>query len=1379
VVSLEGLPFPIAAPFAGLARSRGGSGREVFERMVAAYEGVLRTLGVVALSSYLEHGPSDPARDALLERCFGERLSTGRWIEILRELLGLWRSDPSKCAIPELVAFWYPARGKRPTTDAEDLERFAGKRNDWAHLRQNDREREAVVAEFLPVFDRILDRLAFLERYDLLVPFRVAPEAGDRVRVSEAVSCRGTRPHDVRTDIVVAGPIETGEDLVLDGGRLPVRLYPLAFPEVGGEGDDVFLYEGNTRRAGVVRRLDFLSMATNEQRSVDARSASPALRVFAQRMSRWLGSKTERPSADEDAVFHAMTDIVRTASAGFVGREDLLRSFEAAAGSGGGKTLLVVGPPGAGKTALLAAAALRLRAEAVHLAGPDGGRDDPRLAARSIVAQILSARAVRRAIPEDQGAALKLLSETLSETRPEESMVIVADAIDELRRLPDGSPDLSLLPKPAPPGVLFIASCRDDEVAAIAERIPGVERVSLGPLSEVDAIAMARAIAPRRSDEEVALLCRASEGNPLFLETLLRSEHSVPAKVEDALDRALGKLRLDIPKIDVPRAVGLLAAARSGLARRDLVKILGVSPYEVGRLIAALRPLLREIGDRYVLYHSRVRSHVAEQLVGEEGMRERHAEIAALLETQLASDREDALLDIVGHLEAAGRSRAACDLLDTGFLVRKVKATGSLESVRGDLAAGVRCSGSDLPRAARLGLVAALISRGARALARRGVAAAIARSGDPRLAASIAGCVPQPEERDLAMEAVRQASASPEEFASGARSEPRTSDASGGSDATIAEARAVLASVDRGLRVRTWIGAAPGLPRDVGRELAARAIPEIELETSCDARDALTFQVIEVLGRLDEDGAVALADGLDAGIQRARAYASIGRFDAALDEVDRIEGAARREAGLAIVLERMAGVDPDRTFDLSAELEASIERDRVLLAVLNAKPDATKAALAVRDPGLRAFALSIAGLWDGAEQTAAAIAHDPIRAATLERLAGVALRRGDRARADRLRADAREIRSALPAAERAAALREAAALAAASDESHALRALEEVSPTTYEDARDVLVRRARILLARPSGANVRNAIVFSASFDDSFADLYPDVVEAMSSAFGARFPDAVLRAVEGLEAAEAQAAAILLAGLRVASSFEAPPPLDEAVAAAIETSEWALPAAVGRGLKPERDRLARQLREGRASEADVERLVELYLAAGDREQAAVALTTWAAAIAGRGDEARFLERARELDPLLRVRGSELEAPKAAATISDPFAGVSVISPPIPPIPLRPERSPPPASPAPPPFSLSVLAQQGDVSRPPSETEAEGLVDLRSMAGANVEGRRDDDRASMLALPTIAASAPSPRRPLAASARRGGWAALFAVVTFVAASAALLQFCGAS
>jgi DNA polymerase III delta prime subunit len=1294
-VAESDLPYMIAVPWSRLERleSTGAVEAERFEALVAVHTGILQTLALYAVSSYVERGPRGRELDETLRsRLLGKPLSVGDWADLVDRVLEAYRKQPDRCAVPALVPFWFRASGKR-TAEAESIASFVRIRNDWAHGKLSDEGRSGLFQRYRRELESSLRALSFLQGYELLVPLRAQAADEGRVHVDEAVSCRGTSLARRPIDVFMPAPIEVGEELVLveAANDSVLRLFPLVLSELGTGGrDDLLVYERNRRAngsPGTIVRLDYVGVGTRAQVTVDRHSSAAfVLPLFAKRFAGWLtgagGEKEEL--AQHDAVFRAMPELVEAAAKEIVGREELFQTIAAHTASARGQVLLLLGPPGLGKTTALAALSRRLdMIAAVHLASASGGRDDPRLIARSLLAQLSLRFRISRPIPDGYGEALKIFHETLAELgEGGERLAVVIDALDEIRPAPDGSPDVALIPDPVPPGVLFVVSSRPGDAARSILSRSSTEAIELTPLSEIDSLELAKKVAPEKDEETLKAACGLAEGNPLFLKAvLLLDEGGLPSRIEEAFSRAL---RRAPPGVDAERALLLLAIARFGLSRRDLARALQVSPYTAGKLLEALGPLLSVDGERFSPFHARFREWIGSELADRERLRAAHAQIADLLRSDLASGRVDALLHLPHHLEQADRYVEVLELIDSGLVRRIAAESASLEAAKDALAFGVRAAGLDLVRAAAYGLTAALVVRGLRSFARAGVIAALARHGDLRVASAIARSVSDPDDRDRALAATaiavveidpdlarrlaeevrnpaRRKEAQravaewkpfaidneetapvlerPEEEAARLAAQALAMSPGEEIELVLRAARAALETTDRSLRVRTLVQAAAGLEGEAARALAERAAGEAMRERSVEVRAPLIADAARVLARFDAARASVLCDAVPRGPARIRALLSATLVDRALAEAGEMPAGPERDGAFADIVEEIAARDPARALSVAKTLKDVRAADRAHLAiVVQAKRE--DAASAIADPGLRAWALAILGRFDEAESVLASISGREALAAAHERIASAALERNDAPRARRHRKEAEEVRDQISdATQKAAALREAAALSV-NDERHALAALDEAvqHDSSYDARLDATLRRARILLARPSGENVRQAIASSASAVDVFADLYPDYVGALSESFGKDLQHVVLAAIDALAFAEEAAGTILAAGLRIdpgESEAKTAPRLQPQDAHAIATRKWLGPVRRTAAPKPEIDRLERQLKEGSASKISVDRLVELHLARGNREGAVNALLEWAARSVGDSvaDAQIAVLRALEIDPL--------------------------------------------------------------------------------------------------------------------------------------------------
>ena len=721
------LPYSIAVPLERLRAVEGEATSEAIEALIGLHDGIVKTLAVLALPRYLAGyaaaGPRRPPLDAFMRaEFFAKRATRGGWAELLRALLEVHRETSSAFPMPDLLAFWFkkPERAAALSEEASLLMRLVSLQNDWANDTVAPADRPRVWAAQRAELERVVDALAFLGRYHLWVPLATSPAAAaggaERFRVTEAVSCRGATLERVRTDILLRGPVRSGEELVLvreGSGEELMRLSPMMLPDVGTPAgtDDLFVYDHNRRSkldAKRVVRLEYVGTRAKRPYAVAAGSASSdVLASFSEQLAPWLEvGEAEADRDGADSRFRAMPALVEDAAQNVLGRDDVFARLEEAAQSAGGNVALLVGGPGAGKTSALAAFVRSGRAvvAAVHLVGSDGGRDDPRLIVRALAAQVCERFDLRRSIPDDYASALTLFHEMLRErSESGERVVIVVDGLDEIRVGSSQGPDLTFLPSPIPAGVVFLASARPGPVAGRIERICNAphalhaphaqgayEHIELGSLSQAHLLAVGRSLSPAMSEAELVRFTISASGNPLFLRALLGAPmaspgDSLPASLEVAfrelIDRVAGSVR-----IDAERALGLLAVARSGLSRRDLATLLAESPYKIGLLLRELRSWLRESDDRYLIAHARLREWVLTDAVAHDRAARLHGDVADLLASAARAAtavREDALADLPYHLEVAGRTGDLLILVDDAQLLARKAALERIHAHRG------------------------------------------------------------------------------------------------------------------------------------------------------------------------------------------------------------------------------------------------------------------------------------------------------------------------------------------------------------------------------------------------------------------------------------------------------------------------------------------------------------------------------------------------------------------------------------------------------------------------------------------------------------------------------------------------------------------------
>jgi hypothetical protein len=280
----------------------------------------------------------------------------------------------------------------------------------------------------------------------------------------------------------------------------------------------------------------------------------------------------------------------------FTGRADEVRDVVQSVLAGGGRPVVVTGPSGSGKSALLAEAAARA-------AGPDGGgplvvlrligATSGSTDERTLVAGLCREIDVRRRqpvgqLPDDlQGLAAALLQRlhALAEGR---RLVLVIDALDQLR---GQARPLGWLPAVLPPHVGVLLSTNSDEwLAEQRRRFGAVAHVALEPMRPQVAEKLLehwlRRTGRRLTAAQADMVLGAFRPTGLPLQLRLSFEqarrwasYETPSGSLPADPVALVRERLDTLGADhgstlVAHATEYLSAAREGLAEDELIDVL-------------------------------------------------------------------------------------------------------------------------------------------------------------------------------------------------------------------------------------------------------------------------------------------------------------------------------------------------------------------------------------------------------------------------------------------------------------------------------------------------------------------------------------------------------------------------------------------------------------------------------------------------------------------------------------------------------------------------------------------------------------------------------------------------------------------------------------
>jgi predicted ATPase len=355
----------------------------------------------------------------------------------------------------------------------------------------------------------------------------------------------------------------------------------------------------------------------------------------------------------------------RASSPVLVGRDEQMAALDAALLSvrqGGPSAVLLGGEAGVGKSRLIAefgaaagAAGARVLIGGCLELGTDGLpyapftavlRDLVHELGRDAVAAMLPGRTTRglaRLLPElgdpdeggDPGAArARLFEEVLSVLEHLSTGAPVVLVIEDAHWADRSSRDLLTFligNQRAINGLAIIVTFRSDELhrthplrplLAALDRIDWVERVELPRLSRHDTSELAVRILGREPAGELAdALYRRSEGNPLFVETLLCCD----GELSPALPESLRDLLIDSVRRLPEDTQEVLRVASAGGTATGHTLLAAVSGLDDGALTRALRPavlanVLRAQGDGYSFRHELIREAVHDDLLpGEHG----------------------------------------------------------------------------------------------------------------------------------------------------------------------------------------------------------------------------------------------------------------------------------------------------------------------------------------------------------------------------------------------------------------------------------------------------------------------------------------------------------------------------------------------------------------------------------------------------------------------------------------------------------------------------------------------------------------------------------------------------------------------------------------
>jgi WD40 repeat protein len=336
---------------------------------------------------------------------------------------------------------------------------------------------------------------------------------------------------------------------------------------------------------------------------------------------RQLADATSLPLvAIEDKLHSEHRDAARD---GFHGRAAELQRVAACLDGHGDHILVVTGPPGVGKTALLSEALANREDQAgplciARIVGATPGSSDPLgLLGELYRALALALETPERDLPAELGPARCAVEEALADAAIRRPVVLVIDGVDQV----GADPDPFWLPT-IPPGVRLVVSCSMEGPALdlpwLARRLPGAANLVLGPLDTADAAQALDAWLRnagrtlQAAQREALLQAFAQTGLPLWLRLAMleactwASHHGVPRYREHSglapgLEGLIHDLiwRLAQPAWHGPKlafgVVAYLAASRRGLAEEELLGALAADTDVMTEIEAAAVHRLSEV----------------------------------------------------------------------------------------------------------------------------------------------------------------------------------------------------------------------------------------------------------------------------------------------------------------------------------------------------------------------------------------------------------------------------------------------------------------------------------------------------------------------------------------------------------------------------------------------------------------------------------------------------------------------------------------------------------------------------------------------------------------------------------------------------------------
>jgi hypothetical protein len=390
-------------------------------------------------------------------------------------------------------------------------------------------------------------------------------------------------------------------------------------------------------------------------------------------------------SNETDAYFRVQKTIIDEYGQAFVGRDAAQAAVDAFLNTQPRGYFIVVGGPGLGKTAL-SCHFVRTRGYVHHLISSTGGRAEPELILRSLVAQLLPLTRRTTSMPATIPELTKLWEELLSVAASTGPVVTVIDGVDEL--FSDSIDAAPYLPTSGlPRGAYLLVTTRPGDlldsleahVALVPHRVYELEPLAAGEVED-----LIRLRAPDAGRAAVTHIVDAAQGNPLYVRAVLDQLTSnsdvnwadLPRTLEGFLRRATRHLRERHNAI-LRSVLGFLTVVRKPLTIEELQTLTGTRQRELEEQgIAPLRHFLMRDESGYWFYHASFREFAEHTLLYPDEVKDFHARLARHVASAATGQPDYQWLYLGYHLSAAGDTQHLLQSLSPEFLREKARRFG-------------------------------------------------------------------------------------------------------------------------------------------------------------------------------------------------------------------------------------------------------------------------------------------------------------------------------------------------------------------------------------------------------------------------------------------------------------------------------------------------------------------------------------------------------------------------------------------------------------------------------------------------------------------------------------------------------------------------------